>query len=514
MRRVFTSLDSNKDGLVDQTSIENQLSSLGLAHSNLNTLKGMKADDAGFARFRRVIGIQLAFQKLAEHSPFRTCSSSVEVLDYKRDATECPFQHRIAWREGDAEKAGQNQEWKDFMLKPRAIAAEPKQRFTRWMNVVGLDSVLLRQLAVRYELDPLAIEDALQKEQRPKVEEYNHGLFIVVPMLAVRTDQNVQAGRMKKPIYRRSRAHRLSSTPADQSDNNDNTEEDGDEGGDGASQVSLDIAKFEVETESVSIFVIDEERTVLTVQEKEGDCWGKIRKQLKHSYARIRRSDHNFLLYSLLDATVDALFPVVDWVLKRINELDDELANCSGYDLTKFNIEGVRNVRKQLNSMHQTLRPMKEVLLKAADDMAEDGAVEKGNSSALMSAKYMRDVYSHIIQILEDIEVGQQECRDLTDLYSSKIDNRQADVLYVLTFVTIFITPIQLMSGIYGMNFAYIPELEWYGGYAYFWGTSLLLMMLLAFGFVKMGWLQVPWWLGACFTQQFAGEPPGQAGGR
>ena len=65
---------------------------------------------------------------------------------------------------------------------------------------------------------------------------------------------------------------------------------------------------------------------------------------------------------------------------------------------------------------------------------------EEGSKEA---AKYMRDVLSHLIQILEDVEVGQNECRDLSDLYATKLDNRDANVLYVLTFVTIFITPIQ-----------------------------------------------------------------------
>jgi hypothetical protein len=108
----------------------------------------------------------------------------------------------------------------------------------------------------------------------------------------------------------------------------------------------------------------------------------------------------------------------------------------------------------------------------------------------------MRDVLSHLIQILEDVEVGQNECRDLSDLYATKLDNRDANVLYVLTFVTIFITPIQLLSGIYGMNFVHIPELEWYSGYGYFWGLSVALMFLLALGFDKMGWFVLPWWLG------------------
>ena len=52
---------------------------------------------------------------------------------------------------------------------------------------------------------------------------------------------------------------------------------------------------------------------------------------------------------------------------------------------------------------------------------------EEGSKEA---AKYMRDVLSHLIQILEDVEVGQNECRDLSDLYATKLDNRDANVLY------------------------------------------------------------------------------------
>ena len=231
-----------------------------------------------------------------------------------------------------------------------------------------------------------------------------------------------------------------------------------------------------------------------------------MRRQLRHSYSRIRREDHYFLLYSLLDSTTDALFPVLEWVLKRIQQLDDELEDCSPTEIASFNIAGVRNVRKQLNYMHQMLRPMKEVLLKATEDMqqslptasgSEDTKHDSGGgggSGSGSAQKYMRDVYSHLIQILEDIEAGKNECRDLSEVYNIKITNKQSDVLYVLTFVTIFIAPIQVMSGIYGMNFVKIPELEWESGYAYFWSLSLSFMVLLAAVFVRMGWLEIPRW--------------------
>jgi hypothetical protein len=89
-------------------------------------------------------------------------------------------------------------------------------------------------------------------------------------------------------------------------------------------------------------------------------------------------------------------------------------------------------------------------------------------------------------------------CKSLLSVYifqvadfQSEQSNRQAEVLYVLTFVTILIAPIQLLTGIYGMNFAVMPELEWKFGYAYFWGLSLSLMAFVGGGIWRMGWLDI-----------------------
>ena len=86
---------------------------------------------------------------------------------------------------------------------------------------------------------------------------------------------------------------------------------------------------------------------------------------------------------------------------------------------------------------------------------------------------------------------------DLTDLYNSKVSGvqsaqaeRQSSVLYVLTFVTIIIAPLQLLTGVYGMNFDVMPELHWEYGYLYFWSMAIGLMLLLGLYFVRMGWLE------------------------
>ena len=71
---------------------------------------------------------------------------------------------------------------------------------------------------------------------------------------------------------------------------------------------------------------------------------------------------------------------------------------------------------------------------------------------------------------------------------SSQAD-KQNQVLFTLTFVTIVIAPLQLLTGVYGMNFAIIPELEWEYGYIYFWSLSIFLMTVVACTFYAKGWL-------------------------
>ena len=241
MEKLFSRLDTNQDGKIDKTLLENdkELESLGLKTIDMSMLKGVAADSFGWKRFRDAVRVQMAFQKLDEQSSaMMKKASSVTVLDYRKSDLQCPIPAlHFAGTEQDTASGGQapterssdaSALWKAFLLQPQLNSTEQRllpddeEPFTRWVNVDGLDRCLIRQLAVRYQLDPLAIEDALQKEQRPKVEEFEHGLFIVVPMLEVRKGQEAEDH----------------------------------------------LSTFVVETESVSIFVVDEERTVITVQEK------------------------------------------------------------------------------------------------------------------------------------------------------------------------------------------------------------------------------------------------------
>jgi magnesium transporter len=73
-----------------------------------------------------------------------------------------------------------------------------------------------------------------------------------------------------------------------------------------------------------------------------------------------------------------------------------------------------------------------------------------------------------------------QQCESLTDSYNRKSSAKMNNILNILTLITFVITPLQLLTGLYGMNFRIMPELHWHHGYAYFWVVSITLSLLSA----------------------------------
>lgn len=82
-----------------------------------------------------------------------------------------------------------------------------------------------------------------------------------------------------------------------------------------------------------------------------------------------------------------------------------------------------------------------------------------------MTRPYLRDVYDHTIQIIDTVETFRDMVSGLMDLYLSSISNRMNEVMKVLTIIATIFIPLSFMAGLYGMNFVYMPELQWRYGY-------------------------------------------------
>ncbi|HKJ91066.1 MAG TPA: CorA family divalent cation transporter, partial [Oceanipulchritudo sp.] len=102
---------------------------------------------------------------------------------------------------------------------------------------------------------------------------------------------------------------------------------------------------------------------------------------------------------------------------------------------------------------------------------------------------FLRDVQDHAMQVIDLLEGYRETASSLNDLYQSSVGNRMNEIMKVLTIMASFFIPITFVAGVYGMNFAYIPELEWRYSYFVFWGICLLATGSLAYYFWRRGWI-------------------------
>jgi magnesium transporter len=302
----------------------------------------------------------------------------------------------------------------------------PEWSSVRWINVDGLgDLGVIRALAEKYHLHPLAIEDVLHVPQRPKVQAYEEDagfqarLFIIVKELELRESQ--------------------------------------------------------LHAEQVSIFV--GHKTVLTFQETPGDVWDPIRQRIRTPGSLLRRNDASFLAYSLIDAVVDESFPILELFGDRLEELEDRVLQHPGQDT----IQEIHRVKRELLLVRRALWPMREVLSKMQREPHE--------CFSELTRTYIRDVYDHAVQAIDIVETYREVATGLTETYMTAISNRMNEIMKVLTIMGTIFIPLTFLAGVYGMNFHHFPELDWPYAYPLFWVICFSTAGGMIAWFRRRGWI-------------------------
>ena len=119
------------------------------------------------------------------------------------------------------------------------------------------------------------------------------------------------------------------------------------------------------------------------------------------------------------------------------------------------------------------------------------GSLGRGESPLIKgtSRVYLRDVYDHTIQVIDTIETFRDMISGMLDIYLSSVSNRLNSVMKVLTIIATIFMPLTFIAGIYGMNFKYIPELEWRWGYPMVWLVMIAISGFMLIYFKKKRWL-------------------------
>jgi magnesium transporter len=291
-----------------------------------------------------------------------------------------------------------------------------------WINIDGIHEIeTLEKLGDCFGLHPLTLEDILNTDQRPKIEDYGEYIFIVLKMLY----PDDETGEIL------------------------------------AEQVSLVLGK----------------NFVISFQEREGDIFNSVRERIRSGKGRIRKMGADYLVYSLLDSIVDNYFIILEKLGERIELLEEKLIT----NPVPETINLIHKLKREMIFLRRSVWPLREVI----------GSIERGESSLIKGSTniYLRDVYDHTIQVIDTIETFRDILSGMLDIYLSSVSNRLNAVMKVLTIIATIFMPLTFIAGIYGMNFKYMPELEWRLGYPVILLAMVSIGVLMLVSFRKKKWL-------------------------
>ncbi|MCS6897288.1 MAG: magnesium/cobalt transporter CorA [Nitrospira sp.] len=297
----------------------------------------------------------------------------------------------------------------------------PADETVMWVNVGGVHKVdLLEAFGKQFGLHPLLLEDIANTDQRPKLDDYERHLFLVMKMLTVG------------------------------------------EGG-------------ETLVEQVS-FVIGR-NYVISFQEDGADVFRPVRDRLRAGKGRLRANGADYLLYALVDAVVDQYFAVLESLGEKIESLQERVVADPNPDTLK----DIHALKRQLLFVRRAVWPLREVI----------NSLSRSDCPYLQTATavFFRDVYDHVVQIVDTIETLREIVSASLDIYLSSVSYRLNAVMRILTVITTVFMPLSFIAGIYGMNFEYMPELKWKWGYPVTIGIMVTVAAGMLIGFRRRKWL-------------------------
>jgi len=239
--------------------------------------------------------------------------------------------------------------------------------------------------------------------------------------------------------------------------------------------LKFDETTGHITSEQVSLIVGP--HYLLSFQETEGDVFNSVRERIRKGRVHIRKSGPDYLAYALVDAVVDHYFLILEKMGERIEHFEERLLGQPTPDILK----AIYDLKRELIYFRKQVWPIREVL--NTWQKAESAIVQEANKV------FIRDVYDHTIQVIDTIESFRDIISGLMDLYLSTVSNKMNEVMKVLTIMATIFIPLTFVAGIYGMNFKFMPELEWKWSYPLLWILLIVIFSGMMFYFKRKKWL-------------------------
>lgn len=292
-----------------------------------------------------------------------------------------------------------------------------------WIHISGIHDIeVLKELGTLFGLHPLTMEDILNTDQRPKMDDFCEYIYIVLKAFTNHESQN-----------------------------------------------------SEFTSEQISIILGP--TFVLSFQEKETDLFKSVRERIRAGKGRLRKSGADYLAYALIDTIVDNYFAVLEQFGEKIELLEESLVK----NPSTQTLQAIQHLKREMIFLRKSVWPLRETI----------SGLERTECHLMHESTdiYLKDIYDHTIQVIDTIETFRDTLSGILDIYLSSISNRMNEIMKVLTIIATIFMPLTFMAGVYGMNFKYMPELEWHWGYFFIWGIMIAIAISMLVYFRKKRWL-------------------------
>jgi len=190
-----------------------------------------------------------------------------------------------------------------------------------------------------------------------------------------------------------------------------------------------------------------------------------------------RIGDHPaFVMHSIIDGFVDDYFPYIDRIEDEIDDIGDLIFHGE-----TTHVAEILQLKRRLLEARRRLIPVRDIL----------NSLLRRDSIRIPDAArpYFQDVYDHTLRVTEQVDISRDTLASLLDVHLSNVSNNLNEIVKRMTVLSTLLMTFALVAGIYGMNFAHMPELQWAYGYPFSIGLMVVLGVVELILFRWMKWL-------------------------
>ncbi|MFD3592000.1 magnesium and cobalt transport protein CorA [Nocardia sp. NPDC058640] len=294
-----------------------------------------------------------------------------------------------------------------------------------WIGLHDPDSTQMNDIASTFELHPLAVEDAVEGRQRPKLERYGDMLFLV----------------MRTVCY-----------------------------------IDHDIDSISEIVETGDIMVFTGPKFAITVRHGEHTHLSSVRHKLERHPDQLKLGPTS-VLHAVADHVVDTYVEVTEFIGGDIDEMEEEVFTPT----SKVGLGSIYQLKREVVQLRSAVSPLAIPLAKLTTDPDLPIPTE--------IRRYMRDVADHHTSVSDHISYFDEALSGLVNAALAKISVQQnTDMRKISAWAAMAAVPTAI-AGIYGMNFDHMWELHQVWGYPAVLGTMVVICLFLYRSFRRNGWL-------------------------